>query len=333
MWKKVTFVPIISGGDLPEGNIRAGVLWFWKKMIYDQVMISYPYAIRAYPNPCDLRKKMGLTRNITLWIDSGGYQIFTRKLSEKEISVEKVLRYQEFSDCDIAFTLDVPNDLERTYSNAIKALELKKREDMRLYATLQHVFDYSSAALMTKKLDKYSFDGIAIGKLIPKKFNLIKRVEIILGVIRNTKKPVHCLGFSGVEAPYLAALLGISSFDSMTYLHAAINRQYIVPFFSGQIFNVGKIDLKKAWKRYKLKEEPPCFCPICSRIDNLDYFSQKGSIPGAMLALHNLFTMLSEVRLINNALSEGWVEELINLRCKVSPSLRKAVEFIQNHIR
>jgi len=324
-------VPIISGGDLPEGNVRAEVLWFWKRRIHDQVMVSYPYVIRAYPNPYDLRKKLGLPRSLTLWMDSGGYQIFTGKLSEKEVSVERVLRYQELSDCDIAFTLDVPNDLERTYHNAVKALELRKREDMSLYATIQHVFDYSSAALMTKNLDKYSFDGIAIGKLAPKKFSLIQRAEIILGVVRNTKKPLHCLGFSGVEAPYLAAILGVSSFDSMTYLRAAINRQYIIPFFFGQMFNVGKIDLKKAWKRYILKEEPPCFCPVCSNVDSLDYFSQKGSTPGAMLALHNLFAMLSEVRLIDNALREHWIEDLINLRSNISPSLAKAVKFIQNY--
>lgn len=321
------YVPIISGGDLVPGNIRSRVLWFWKKGMYDQIMVSYPYIFRACPNPEDVRKKLELPENLTLWMDSGGYQILNenKTLNRIEISVEKVLRYQELSGCNVAFTLDDPGNLEKTYRNAIKALKSKKREDMLLYATIQHVFNYSSAAMMTKKLDKYPFDGIAIGKLAPKKYNLIERAEIILGVIRNTKKPIHCLGFSGVEAPYLAALFGITSFDSMTFLQAAINRQYILPFLSGQLFNVGKIDFKKAWKRFKLKEDPPCFCPICSKIDNIKYFSRKGSIPSAKLAIHNLYAMLSEVRLINNALSEGWFEELLKMRCKISPNLRKVV--------
>ena len=270
---------------------------------------------------------MEASKDVVLFLDSGGFTILRKNLLLNPI---EILRFQEESGANIASTLDYPispqmsyhEKIERTkktISNALTMLSKKQKDDLKLYASV-HAWDYHSARMIAKKLSNYQFDGFAIGSLIPIRGNYSKIVEIVCGIKNILKnKTIHCFGFSGIDGIYMAGLLGIDSFDSTTYLTYAKYRHYILPQTGKRICLGQRV---KTEKRYYL-DELPCSCPICSRY-TVDDFIEDTSKAVGLLSFHNLYVLVSYVKLVNNALKNGFFGELLERRMLVSPRLRNA---------
>lgn len=302
---------------------------FWKEGILDKVLVSAIYARERDQN---LRKFMEADKKIIIFLDSGGFTVLRKNLILNPI---EVLRFQENSNVNIASTLDYPisplmshsekvERAKKTINNAILMLKAKQKDDLKLYASV-HAWDFNSAKKIASKLSKYDFDGYAIGSLVPIRGDYSKIVEIVLGVKSSIKdKRIHCFGFSGVDGIFMAGLLGINSFDSTTYLVYARYRHYIIPQ-TGQRICIGpKV---RTEKRYIL-DELPCVCPICRKHTLYD-FIQNNSRSVGLLSLHNLYVLTSYVKLVNNALKNGFFGELLSRRLSVSPKLRSACSTFQ----
>ena len=201
------------------------------------VMVSHHYA-----------KQMKQRPRLPLLIDSGGFAaIFEGSVIHEEgglgvletnlndqrelLSPLQVLEFQE-EHADVAFTLDFPippgteayeahRRQRLSIDNAIWAIENRRRKDMCLFACIQ-AWDGPSAAKCTAELVKKSFDGFAIGGLVPRARNMHLIEEIVAAVLGEIDgRPLHVFGLGKPETTQTLFTMGVDSVDSSSYVKLA----------------------------------------------------------------------------------------------------------------
>lgn len=201
------------------------------------VMVSFHYAQAIKKKP-----------RIPVLIDSGGFAAFfegseiiedgglgiLRVSSESgmdEISPLRVLDFQE-QHADVAFTLDFPilpsmerkeadRRMQLTASNAIWALNNRRRKDLPLFACIQGLDpeDYLASAV---QLAAYPFEGYAIGGLVPR----VRNGRLIETIVRGVREIIvdrllHVFGLGKPETVSHLFKLGVDSVDSSSYVKLA----------------------------------------------------------------------------------------------------------------
>lgn len=185
---------------------------------------------------------------LPLLIDSGGFaSLFSgNRIHEQQglgileisageqpeaIHPRNVLEFQEVI-ADVAFTLDFPippnlglEEAEKrqrlTISNALWALQNRRRQDLPLYACIQ-AWDANSARTCAREYFGAGFDGVAIGGLVPRAQNLslvLAIVEAVRSEIGNL--PLHVFGLGSPEMVRELYQAGVDSVDSSSYVKAA----------------------------------------------------------------------------------------------------------------
>jgi len=264
-----------------------------------------------------------------LFVDSGGYKFLdSDELDgsnfELEIDQATVYEIQLKLGADVIVNLDHPiapdDDHEtriekarKTAANIEEFVTLSARFDGARYLTL-HGYNYS---MMDAFLDEVTnvvpletlqetFDGIALGSLVPKKDNrdaLITAITDCRQIMHDwefERYPLHVLGISSRSMPLLAAL-GADSFDSMTYIYNAINGKYSTSLMNSE--PVDDVDFSA------------CDCPICTNetlvgwMRGEDVAYQKDKL--GPVAMHNLITHMREVREIRRCIQTGETGPLI----------------------
>lgn len=253
------------------------------------------------------------------FVDSGGYLGLDNPL---KVGQDAVLRIQEKVGADIASTLDLPfnmnrevnlhEKIDRSVKNAVQAQEELKDNCMLLYASV-HGDDPIVLKNVLRFLSKYeSFDGFAIGSLVPIRTDFRRVVDMILAarsVVRD--KPLHVFGLGGFLTVPLLAYLGVDSSDSTSFIICGGKRQYFVP---------GYREISMA----SLEEygELPCNCPICSSRELEEVQGDR-----SLIALHNLWALWHELKMVRYAISEGRLERYLTNRYAETPTLKSALEY------
>lgn len=203
------------------------------------VMVSWHYAQQMDQRP-----------RLPLLVDSGGFAalfegsrveeegglgvLYVRKADSEElesIQPKAVLDFQE-KIADVAFTLDfpIPPNLDEdearrrhrlTITNALWAVQNRRRKEMPLYACLQ-AWDADSARIAAEAYAVAGFDGIAIGGLVPRATNQAL-IESIVRTVRDVipELPLHIFGLGKPELTDWLFGLGIDSVDSSSYVKLA----------------------------------------------------------------------------------------------------------------
>lgn len=304
-------------------------------VVHKNVLISAYYSMKIYRH--NLREQLRMNDEVNLFMDSGGYQLMTKHFHIRPSEVTEILKYQEENKADIAVTLDFPfrpnetslwegwRRTEITIKYAIIAFENHKIPRTKLYAVVPG-WDYLSMKKSAEILNRYEFDGFAMGAPEPSNYGmssstyLLKLGQMIYGIKKIINdKPLHVFGISNLPSIYVLASLGVSSFDSLRYLHSAKFREYILP--NGLITYVGKT------KKGRHLSELPCTCPICINV-NADFLSKDGSTSGALIALHNLISIKNNVKMINSALTHGWFDDLLKQAMKTFPSITSCIKWL-----
>lgn len=228
------YVPVTTfGGKYPLDALIQPYL----PRLSQAVMVSYYYARQMKQRP-----------RLPLMVDSGGFAMLfegSQLVDEGGLGVLRVQRGDEteflhpsevldFQEkcADIAFTLDFPippgldaseAELRQRYtiSNAIWALQNRRRKDMRLYACLQ-AWDEDSAAICAKELARHPFDGFAIGGLVPRARDW-ELVSSIVNAVRRQigDRPLHVFGLGKPATISKLYELGVDSVDSSSYVKLA----------------------------------------------------------------------------------------------------------------
>jgi len=324
---------------LREGERRWNVLkQIWcgfndnsRLRLHDHIMISTYYVLKAIKSGrlkpgTNIREYLGLPKDIIVYMDSGGFSLLNRGML-LDIDPQKIAEIQQGASPDVAFVLDYPLD-SRSSCNTIQKLLKKNHELAKLFLRLYRgsriklfgVIHALSEEDAEKEVSFYeslevqgrTFDGYGIGSLVKRKNNYRSILSIVKTVRKLTYKPVHVFGISSMKIIYAFAKIGITSFDSFAFLRAAMYRELILP----QILKRIKLHNIKHGKRV-MSSSIPCCCPMCLKANSLGgvkYYARKGSIPSAELAVHNLIVIINEVKLINEALANGWFDDLLKER-------------------
>lgn len=228
------YVPVTTfGGKYPLDALIQPYL----PRLSQAVMVSYYYARQMKQRP-----------RLPLMVDSGGFAMLfegselvdrdglgvlqvQRDENTEVLHPSDILDFQE-KCADIAFTLDFPippgldaAEAERrqryTISNAIWALQNRRRKDMRLYACLQ-AWDVESAAICAKELATHPFDGFAIGGLVPR----ARDWELVSSIVKAVRqdigdRPLHVFGLGKPSTTTMLYDLGVDSVDSSSYVKLA----------------------------------------------------------------------------------------------------------------
>jgi len=325
---------------LPLRELFPGLLES-RTIVHSKVALSPLYSMDL--SQSDLRRQLQLGEKTKLLMDSTGYQRMTLKSSGRMPDPIQVLRYQERNMTDIAMTLDVPfrpevtslaegwRRIKLSMKYATMALKERSLPPMQLYCVI-HAWDYLSARKVSEEASHYDFDGYALGAPEPQNRQMastgyLEHLSQLLVAVKKAigKRPLHVLGVGSLPALYLMGLIGVSSFDTLKYLHTAKYRAYLMP--SGDVATVGL----RSKSRRRLRDLP-CACPVCSNVD-VSIFSQDGSIPGALLAIHNLLTMKSYVSTINSAIANNWFDDALERAVRLMPTLRRPVRWIKHHCK
>lgn len=273
-----------------------------------------------------------------LFVDSGGFKLLNSDTfgnrpkeggDENDWSIytnpESILDLQLDYGADIIATLDYPippnlNDEEKTQrmedsiDSAIRCLELleEKEESPAVYVAI-HGHDYETINWYVgtfldraEHLDK-SFEGFAIGSLVPLRTNVKTLVDIVQGAKdaipddRVDDLGLHLFGISG-KFTALLALLGADSFDSSSYVRAAqfqkfINRELgvsgeaIVRDPKSDDHGLGEfgVDVERTdtarwaadWSKFTVEELPEdwgCSCPACEVMRDIGFENMRATL-------------------------------------------------------
>ncbi len=276
-------------------------------------------------------KERGVFNNYSgvIFIDSGGFKFLSNSEIdgsnfEVEIDQEKVYEIQQKMGADIIVNLDRPisptdsykqrcQKAQQTGQNIEEFLKLSSDFDGARYLTL-HGYNYSMMDEFLTQVTQYcsaetlksSFDGIALGSLVPIKDNRDALIDAVIDCQKVLKDwgfedlPLHVLGISSRAIPLLVAL-GVDTFDSSTYLQNAINGKYFHSLMD--TVNISEADLDQ------------CDCPVCSSEHLRSWMNgeteYKKDILGPV-AMHNLIIQKREVAEIRNRIRQGNTDPLID---------------------
>lgn len=268
----------------------------------------------------------------TLFIDSGGYKFLSSDgLDGRDFDVEidqrKAFEIQRKLGGDLLVNLDRPIEPDDTYEerttkarrtaeNAAEFLRLSADYRCARYLTV-HGYNYSMidtfleevTNVLGSEIVRASFDGIALGGLVPKKDDkdtLITAVCDCKEVLRDygfDDLPFHVLGISGSSIPLLVAL-GVDTFDSSSYLQAAINGKYSRSLIrSVPLDDLSKSDLQM------------CDCPVCSTPALVNQMKGEAEYQKDILgpvAIHNLIVQKREIAELRARISAAGAEGAID---------------------
>jgi len=127
------------------------------------------------------------------------------------------------------------------------------------------------------------------------------------------EKPLHLFGAGHPFMLSFAVAMGCDIFDSAAYALYARRGKYMTSY--------GTLDLDDM--RYF-----PCSCKVCARHTPYELRGMSPKERERLLAWHNLGECFTEIKRIKEAINEGRLWELLELRAKSHPSLLQALKHL-----
>jgi 7-cyano-7-deazaguanine tRNA-ribosyltransferase len=261
--------------------------------------------------------------------DSGAYQIL--RYGEVEISPLEVIRYQESIQTDIGVILDLPTGSRASKARATETVretikradEAKKaitRRDIAWVGPIQGGTFPDLVAHSAREMAKREFDIYALGSPteVMEQYLFPDLADMILAAKTNlpSSAPFHLFGAGHPFMFAFAVALGCDLFDSAAYILYARRGRYLT--------SAGTLHLEDM-------EYFPCRCTACGSATPDQIRSRPLIERTRFLAEHNLSACLQEIQIVKEAISEGRLWELIEVRCRGHPSLLEGLRRIGEH--
>lgn len=267
--------------------------------------------------------------NGLLFCDSGGFKNLKQGgLDGSDFQIDltqsRVFDMQKKMGGEINVSLDFPIQPDDTYEerqekarktakNAIEFLRISEDYPGARYLPI-HGYNYSMIDSYFDQLESVfggldissMFDGVALGSLVPKKDNRDALIDAVSGCKQVMQErglndlPLHVLGISNTAIPLLVGL-GADSFDSSSYIQAAINGKYYASLT--ETVRVEDADFDE------------CDCPVCSSPlirDRMRGNSEYRKDQMGPAAVHNQYVQAKELERIRDAIKEDGSQGLID---------------------
>jgi len=263
--------------------------------------------------------------------DSGAFQQYMYN-DKIDINPEDIELFQENIGSDFPVILDIPVQPNDTYEVAknkvLKTIERAKENIKRRKHTKSewmgpiHGGKYKDLLEMSaKEMSKLDFSIYAIGGLvklfIDYRFDLV--VDILLTVKNNIipNRPLHMFGLGLPQFFSLAIACGCDFMDSAAFMLYAKDERYFT--------------LSTGTKKLSELEEFPCTCPVCFNFSPKELMTFNKKLRTELLAKHNLQVSYSELKTIRQAIREGKLWELVEIRTRSHPSLIRGLNILKKY--
>ena len=247
------------------------------------------------------------------------------------ITTVLIIHFQEQISTDIATILDIPTGwkvsrhyaewtINETLRRANRWVDTKTREDILWVGPIQGGRYFDLIVESATQMGKLPFDIFALGS--PTEVMQNYRFDVLVDMIINAKmnlpfdKPLHLFGAGHPLTFSLAVALGCDFFDSAAYALFARDHRYIT---------------EMGTKRLSALHYFPCSCPHCSSSSPKEVQNFLPNDIERFLAAHNLYVCLTELDRIKQAIREGRLWELLEIRAHSHPALIQAVKTLKKY--
>jgi 7-cyano-7-deazaguanine tRNA-ribosyltransferase len=286
-----------------------------------EALMTNAYIIyRHWSEPPKVHELLGFEGPIAT--DSGGFQIL--RYGRVKVGPEEIVRFQESLSPDIAVILDIPTGasdshgqaeekVEITLQRATEAVRLRQNPSILWAGPVQGGKYLDLVERCARELSRLDYPIHAIGGPVEyfERYHFSKVVDLVMTAKMNLPldRPVHLFGAGHPIFFSLAVLMGCDLFDSAAYALFAKAGRYMTP---------------EGTKRLEEMREFPCVCPACVGRSPQEVREMVPEEKTRVLALHNLYVSLVEVRKIRQAIAEGKLWEYTQRRCASHPRLLDA---------
>jgi len=175
--------------------------------------------------------------DLTIWIDSGGYQILVNGL---KINIDDIIRRYSSIPADIYMSLDIPTFLptEKQYKIVEENIRnffilTKKFKDRKIIPVI-HMYKGKLLQYAFEKYMEVGIDLIAYGGIVPPMLRATRlRLISLLGALilrkLDPKVKIHVLGIGSYVMIRILEKMGIWSIDTSTWRVKAAFGHVIVP--------------------------------------------------------------------------------------------------------
>ncbi len=263
--------------------------------------------------------------------DSGAFQQYMYN-DKIDINPEDIELFQENIGSDFPVILDIPVQPNDTYEVAknkvLKTIERAKENIKRRKYTKSewmgpiHGGKYKDLLEMSaKEMSKLDFGIYAIGGLV--KFFIDYRFDLVVDILLTVKnniipnRPLHMFGLGLPQFFSLAIACGCDFMDSAAFMLYAKDERYFT--------------LSTGTKKLGELEEFPCDCPVCFNFTPKELMTFNKKLRTELLAKHNLQVSYSELKTIRQAIREGKLWELVEIRTRSHPSLIRGLNILKKY--
>ncbi|HOV82630.1 MAG TPA: tRNA guanosine(15) transglycosylase TgtA [Methanothrix sp.] len=260
-----------------------------------------------------LHEMLGFSRPVMT--DSGAFQLSV--YGDIDVSPLDILQFQFAIKSDICVPLDIPTppDVPRARAEEELALtesRLVEAADLKGPALLACPVQGSTYADLRERAGRFAaklpFDVYPVGGVVPlmESYRYSDLVDVVSAAKRGLGPalPVHLFGAGHPMIFALAAALGCDLFDSAAYALYARQDRYMTAYGTGKLDEMSYL---------------PCSCPVCQghTLKELRDSPEKARL----LARHNLYVSLAEIRQVKESIREGSLWELLEARCRSHPRM------------
>ncbi|MEM2219184.1 MAG: tRNA guanosine(15) transglycosylase TgtA [Candidatus Korarchaeum sp.] len=302
--------PTVSAKEMTEMGVRA--------------LITNSYVIYRDPKLRQAALERGIHSLLdfsgVIITDSGAYQVY--RYGDIEVTNREILEFQHAIGSDIGSILDVPMSseisreesqagVERTIKHAEEWASMRDDLSGTLWIGTPQGSKYQDlVAKCSKRIRELDFEynGVGSVKVALESYDFATQVDhfMLVRSLLQAGKPFHFWGIGHPSTFALFAAMGADSFDSASYSLYAEQDRYMTP--SGTLL-LSEI------------EEFPCVCPICSKYTPNEVRELDRKERTHLMAKHNLYVCLSEIRKVREAIRGDWLWELVQERSRFHPNL------------
>ena len=252
--------------------------------------------------------------------DSGTFQ--QHVYGDVEVNYLEIVKFQRDIGSDIGTILDIFTEPHHTHDEVKKAIDetakrgkesLEIKGNMLLAGVIQGSIYPDLREYSSKVMNQLGFDYFPIGGVVPLmesyRYGDVVRSVIHSKMILDPSKPVHLFGAGHPMFFPLAVLLGVDFFDSAAYIKYARDDRILFPDGTRHLKDV---------------KYPPFFSPVFEKYEINEIKEMKKEERTRVLAEHNLYMSLEEIKRIKEAIHEGRMWEYAEIRAREHPRLLEA---------
>jgi 7-cyano-7-deazaguanine tRNA-ribosyltransferase len=296
-----------------------------------EILITNSYIIKTDEKLREKAQGGGLHRLLDfdgpVMTDSGTFQSYM--YGKVGVGHKEIVEFQRDIGSDIGTILDVFSEPDWTEEQTRAATEetLRRAEesvplkgDMQLAGTVQGGVFPELRRECAERLSAMAFDVHPVGGVVPllENYRFADVAEVIIASKKglDPSRPVHLFGAGHPMVFPFAVLLGCDLFDSASYAKYAREERFMYP--AGTKFLRDLHDLA-------------CDCPACTSTSVKELMGMSPADRTRRIAEHNLFTSLKELRKVRNAIHEGSVWEMVEMRARAHPALLQVLKVLRKH--